>query len=248
MHFHHFRAVLGAVCVAGLPMAALAGPPLSIDDPGILDPGKFEIIVAATAETRDSGDSYFLPIIDVSYGVSQDVQVSAVLTRAVTNPADDETKSDVGPAALGIKWRFLDRDALQMSVAPFWETLPRQGAADRGVSDDVDALVVPVEFQYQFASWRLNAEVAYATVHDDADEWIYGVAAAYPLTDRVEALVELHGGADRTFDDNGTLYRVGMDLTLSERFHLLASLGSSFDEPGSDDLDVQAYLGLQWFP
>jgi len=38
--------------------AAQAGPPLSIDDPGILAPGQWEIIAAATAASTDSEDAY----------------------------------------------------------------------------------------------------------------------------------------------------------------------------------------------
>jgi outer membrane receptor protein involved in Fe transport len=227
---------------------ALAGPPLTIDDPGILDPGSFEVIVAAAIDSRDSGDSVLFPILDVSYGLSQNIQLAAVATRIAYDPDDGSSKSDFGPGAVSVKWRFLERDAMQMSVAPFLETQLRDGAVDRGVTEDLDAWVLPVQFQYEWPNLRLNAEVRYAAVHDEGDEWGYGVALAYPLAERLEALVEVHGGADYRLDDASWLYRVGIDLALTERWHILAAAGSSFDEPGDDDLDVQGYLGLQWFP
>lgn len=228
--------------------AVWAGPPLSIDDPGILDPGKFEIIFAGTMETRPSGDSYEFPVLDVSYGVSDNIQVAAVASRAIVNPEGESTKSDLGLGAAGIKWRFLNQGRLQMSTAPYYELSLRDGAVDRGVVDDTHAWTLPVEFQYEFASWRLNAEVGYSWLRDEKDEWAYGIAAAVPLTERLEMMAEIHGGADRKFRDNGHSYLVGADFALSERFHLLASLGSSFHESGNDDLELQGYLGLQWFP
>jgi outer membrane receptor protein involved in Fe transport len=232
------------VCSAG----AIAGPPLSIDDPEILDTGTFEVIVAAEIESRDSGDSYLLPILDVSYGLATDLQLAVVATRAVTDPEQGSAKSDFGPAAVGVKWRFLNQDRLQMSVAPYFEFLPRDGAADREVTEDVNDWGLPMEVQYQFDSWRLNGEARYGLVHDAGDEWSYGIAAAYPLSERLEALVEFNGGADYRFRDHGTGFLVGADFAFNDSWHLLASAGSSFDEPGDDDLDFRSYLGLQWFP
>ena len=242
------RAIRSVTLVFAVPGAALAGPPLSIDDPGILDPGKYEFILASSMEKRASGNAYFFPVIDVSYGISTNVQVAAVATRAINRPEEGSRKSDFGPGALGIKWRFLNQGDLQMSVAPYFESVLRNGAVDRGVVDDTEAWVLPVELQYQFADWRLNTEVRYAAARDTGDEWSYGIAGAVPLADRIEALVEFHGGADRTLDDKGLLYRLGLDLAVRDDLHVLVAAGSSFHEPGDDDLDFQAYLGLQWFP
>jgi hypothetical protein len=247
------RAVpVGAVCSALMSVVlqspAQAGPPLTIDDPGILDPGAFEIIVASAFESRDSGEQWFLPILDVSYGLGPELQLGMVATRVIADPDDGSRKSDFGPAAVGLKWRFLDAGELQMSVAPFFETLLRDGAADRGVIDDINAATLPVQWQYQLSQWRLNAELRYVAVSGETNEWGYGVAVARPVNERIELMAELHGGTDRSLDDHGVLYRLGADVTLAERWHLLVALGSAISEPGDDDVERQGYFGLQWFP
>ena len=241
-------AVCGALMTVVLQLPAHAGPPLTIDDPGILDPGTFEIIVASSLETRDSGDQWFWPILDVSCGLGPDLQLGVVATRVVVDPDPGSRKSDFGPAAVGLKWRFLDAGDLQMSVAPFVETLLREGAVDRGVINDVDVWALPVQWQYQLDEWRLNAELRYVAVSGETNEWGYGVAVARPVNERIELMAELHGGADRSLDDHGVLYRFGADVALSERWHLLMALGGSIDEPGDDDIELQGYFGLQWFP
>jgi len=226
-----------------------AGPPLSIDDPEILEPGSLEIILASTVDKRRSGEEFLFPILDLSYGVSQNVQVALVATRAVVSPDDGATKSDFGPGAAGVKWRFLHRERLQMSIAPYVETLLREGAADRGVTEDLDAWVIPVQFQYEFNAWRLNAEGRFSAITGEKNEWGYGIAAAFPLSDRFELMAELHGDADRNLGDHNMLYRVGVDVSLNERWHLLASAGSSVHESDDEDpLHLQGYIGLQWFP
>lgn len=233
---------------ASMAQLAFAGPPLSIDDPGILDPGKFEIIVAGASASRESGDELLLPIVDVSYGWSPDIQLAFVATRAVTDPDGGERKSDFGPAAAGVKWRFLNQERLQMSLAPFFEFLPRDGAADREVAEDLNAWVLPMQLQYEFTNWRLNTEVGYILEHDAGDAWKFGAAAAYPVNDRVEALVELRHDTDVEFDERETSYLVGIDFSMTESWHLLASAGAALHESGDDDVDLRTFLGLQWFP
>lgn len=225
----------------------IAGPPLSIDDPGILDPGQVELILAGTLEETDTAFSYELPVIDVSYGLTPNVQLSAVAARAGLDPDQGESKSDFGLGAIGMKWRFWNRDGLELSVAPFFETLLRDGAADRGVVDDVEAWTVPVQMQYGFTSWRLNAELGYSAIRDGDDEWSYGVAASTPVRDNLELMAEVHGGALKDLEDHGTLYRLGFDWAARETFHVLFSVGSGIHQSGDEDIDLQGFLGLQWF-
>jgi hypothetical protein len=245
---HILRVLVGCLAL-GIVRGGQAGPPLSIDDPAILDPGQLEVIVSTGLEERDSGRTWLLPILDASYGISTDVQVAAVVTRVVSDPAGASSKSDLGPGSIGVKWRFMDRGPLQMSVAPYYESQLRDGAVERGVIGDSEAVVLPAQFQYEFASWRLNAELRYAALRDSADAWAYGIAAAVPMGERLEVMAEIHGFAERDFDRDALLYRLGVDVRFSETFHLLASAGAGLDELDSahDDLDLQAYLGLQWF-
>ena len=58
---------------------AMAGPPLVTDDPGILDPGSWESILAISAEDRGGGSIYQLPVLDVSRGITRNTQLSFVV-------------------------------------------------------------------------------------------------------------------------------------------------------------------------
>jgi hypothetical protein len=51
-----------------------------MDDPGILLPGQWEIIAAATQTSTDAGDVYQAPLLDVSLGLIEDrVQIALVV-------------------------------------------------------------------------------------------------------------------------------------------------------------------------
>ena len=55
-----------------------AGPPLTIDDPGILQPGGLEIILAADGAKTDAIKTYDFPVLDMSLGLTDNIQMSVV--------------------------------------------------------------------------------------------------------------------------------------------------------------------------
>lgn len=61
-------AVLAIACAG----ETFAGPPLSIDDPGILAPGSVEAILAMQYTSTGAGDVLQAPLLDLSLGVLSD--------------------------------------------------------------------------------------------------------------------------------------------------------------------------------
>jgi len=228
---------------------ASAGPPLSIDDPGILDPRQLEVITATTVTSTDSGEYYQAPLLDISLGVIQDyVQVAVVYPYVHVAPDDGGSEWDFGNLEVGVKWRFLNGDRLQMAFAPTYAFGVTRSAAIKGVGDDTDVLVIPVNAEYQINStWRLNGQALYASVKNGNNKWGYGASAAYALNGRWEFLFELSGASDSGFDTDFLEARVGFDAALTESVHLLFSVATGLSEPsGEDELDYDVFLGLQF--
>lgn len=227
-----------------------AGPPLTVEDPGILEPGQWEIITATTATSTDSGDFYQAPLLDISLGVIEDyVQVAVAYPYVYSDPDDGDSEWDFGNLEVGVKWRFWNTDKLQVAVGSVYTFGVTRGAALKGIGDDGDvaAFLVPAEYQINDA-WRLNVSVGYASVEDSGDEWGYGAAVAYGLTDRWELLFELSGATNTDFDDDLLDVRAGFDFGVTENFHLLFSAATGLREPdGEDELDYDVFLGLQFF-
>ena len=227
---------------------ALAGPPLTIDDPGVLDPGQWEIITAVTYADTTEGSATQLPILDVSYGVTENVQVSAAYPYVFVDPKDDSSDNDFGNLQVGAKWRFFNGENLQLAVAPLYAFGISVNAAKRGVGDDEDALFVPLEIEYTLGNWRFNGEFGYASIKNEPDGWGYGAAVAHPLGTRTEIMFELYGGADDDFDNDNLNYHVGFDFAWSEDLHILVSAGSGLTEPAREaELDFDFFRGLQYF-
>ena len=230
--------------------SAQAGPPLSIEDPGILEPGQWEIITATTATSYDSTDIYQLPALDISVGViAEKVQLSIAYPYVFVDPGTGESDSDFGNPEIGVKWRFYNSDGLQLAIAPGYSFGITRSVAEIGVGEDTGVAVLPLAAEYEINErWRLNGEVGYAYLDHDRDEVTYGAALANGLNDRWELLFELSGATVSGLDDSVLNARVGFDYAIREDFHLLLSTATGIHEPdGEVALDYDIYLGLQFF-
>ena len=230
---------------------ALAGPPLSIDDPGVLAPWHWEIIGATTLTSGSDGDYWQAPVLDISLGIVQDyVQVGFVYPYANASPDIGSSQSDFGNAELGVKWRFLNNERLQMAFAPYHAFAVSGGTAAKGIGYNEDATVLPINAEYSINDrWSLNGEVSYVSIDNDENAWGYGVAAAYAANERWTVMVEVAGASDTDFNDEFLELRAGFDATLNDSFHLLFSIATGIEEPsGAGELDYDIFLGLQYFP
>lgn len=226
-----------------------AGPPLAIDDPGVLDIGQWEIIAAAAWAKADEGRALESPIADISLGISENIQISAAMSYVWVNQDDSGSDSDWGNPEVGVKWRFVNSERLQVAVAPAYTFGTSINNATRGISDDEDTAFIPVNFELDLGNdWTLNGEVGYASVKNETDAWAYGAAIGHPFGQRTQLLFEIYGGADTDWDDNFLNFHVGADIELTEQLHTLFSIGSNLTRSDeAEDLDLDVFLGLQYF-
>ena len=234
--------------LSGLPGRLLAGPPLVIDDPGILDPGQWEFIGATSWTETDAGRVHDAPLIDISYGITENLQASAVWGYVWVDPDGGSSEYDSSSPAVQVKWRFYNGERLQMAFGPGYLFGISANRAALGIGTDDDVALLPVTFEYAVGGdWVLNAEVAYAAVEKDEDEWAYGASIGHPLANTM-LFFELYGATDSEFDDNVLNFTVGADVEITPAWHLLFSVGSGISEPsGAEKLDATAFLGIQYF-
>ncbi len=228
--------------------AALAGPPLTTEDPGILDPGQLELIVAATVSATDSGKTQELPVFDLSLGIHQALQLSAALPYVRSDPDAGPADSDFGNLQLGLKWRFLDTDRAQLAFAPLYAFGVSVTKEITGLGHGNDVLLLPLTAELALGGdWRLTADAGYGIVRGDRDGLGYGAYLGRPLGRRANVYLELHGSAERDFSDDFMHVALGADWRLATGLLLLVSIGTGLWEPaGAEATNYRAYLGLQY--
>jgi len=242
-------AVVAAVVWLIFGQRAIAGPPLSIDDPGIVEPWHWEVIGAATVTSGREGDYWQLPVLDISLGVIKDsVQVGFVYPYAHADTGDGGIKSDFGNAEVGVKWRFYASEHLQMAFAPYYAFGVSRRIANKGIGAENDAAVWPINAEYRINDrWSLNGELRYISVQEQENAVGYGAAVAFAANARWMFMFEFAGESDTDFSDEFHEVRAGFDVALTDSFHLLFSLATGVkDQNSPGELDYDVFLGLQY--
>ena len=240
--------VLGSVLLV-LPPTAWSGPPMVGEDPGILNPGQWEIIAAMNGESRPSTESAQVPLLDVAYGLTPNTQISVVVPRQHLEPQAESSRTGWGNGQIGYKWRFFSNDTVELAIAPLYSHPLDHGSTVRGLIENVSILSLPVVASVAAGEWTWNFQVGYSITSTSTNLWDYAVTLGHPLGQSAQLFLEVWGAADDNLDNNAVNYRVGLDFAFSERTHLLAAIGGPItsDLPSDEKLDWDFYLGLQWF-
>ena len=239
--------VLALVVFAIVPALALAqgGPPLVTDDPGTPGDGKWEINLATLGGHTLRRWDVDVFDADINYGLGEHIQLKADVPWAVAHVAGQGSRSGLGAANLGVKWRFVDADdnGFDLSTYPQYLSAWSSDAKRRGVASANAQLYLPVEFAKTIGGYEFVAEVGRNFVEHDSDQWEAGVVAAHGCADAVECLIEVH--QTWTPRDSHTLLNFGLHWKLSERSILLASAGREFGSNSPDRQRFAFYFGIQ---
>ena len=228
---------------------SFAGPPLVIDDPGILDPGAWEVIFGFSIEDRPVARLTQAPSLDVSLGTSPNSQFSFFLPRSVVNAGPGPKKSGLGFASVGYKWRVFSTPAWEWAIAANYNFLIAHDLYRSNGPDDIRVLGLPLLVSHTNQDWTWYGQLGWHNVNDETRFWDYGLAVSHPLGASMQLMVEVYGYSDSSFDSNELNYQLGLDIEFTPVLHLLTSAGSRIKsgfEPAYR-LDYTFYIGLQWF-
>jgi hypothetical protein len=224
-----------------------AGPPLITDDPGTPGDGKWEINLALTLDQSRAQRSIEAPLLDLNYGVGERVQLNYEVAMLVLDEPGAGPVGGLSNSSVAVKWRFLDEDrhGVAMSIYPRVDFNYPAKSIRRGFVESGTGVLLPVEVAKTFGKWEVGAEVGYEFLQHADDQWIYGVAVGYPLSEKVELLGEIHGTVDEGFRRTEPLFNLGTRCELTEHMTFLFAAGRGFRD-SRESPSLLVYAGLQW--
>ncbi len=228
---------------------AQGGPPLLTDDPETPGSGNWEINAAFTVEKRSGETLFATPLLDVNYGLGERHQLKFEIPWLVLTEADRGTKNGLGNSLVGWKWRMADEKELgfAFSIYPQIEfNNAGSSSADRGLVDKGTDILLPVEFAKEFGPLGVNLEFGYSFRERHNDEWLYGLALSYALSDRLELLGEIHGTGAKELRHHELVFNLGARWKFSEHYVLLASVGRGVIAQAGDEPQLLSYFGIQF--
>jgi hypothetical protein len=228
----------------------MAGPPLAIDDPGILEPGSWEVILAVSG--LDFGDSQVTqaPLLDVSYGLTSNTQLSFSLPRVDIDTKHGKSKAGLDFAMLGYKWRFAANSNWEWAIAANYSFLVSHELIRANGPEDVRTLGLPLLVSHSRGDWTWLGQAGWNSGSNGINFWDYGVAVSHPWSDSVTWMIEAYGIAASSFNHQTLNYQFGLDFEMRPGLHLLAAAGSRIktDSNHGEGLNFNYYAGVQWFP
>lgn len=224
------------------------GPPLITEDPGTPGAGRWEINIAFMMEQRRTGREFEAPVLDINYGLGDHIQLKFEVPWVTLDPEGEESRNGLGNAQIGLKWRFLDEDrhGVSMSIYPQLGLNLRNSSHERGLVDRGTEFLLPLQVARTLGPFEVSLELGYTFIEEDLDEWVYGIAVAYPLSDQLELLGEVAGTAGRDFGADELVFNLGAAYEVDEHLRLLLSLGRSFRDSARGEPELLIYFGLQF--
>lgn len=232
------------ILIAALSVAQ-GGPPLLTDDPGTVDPGKWEINISWVNRALPGRTENELPHFDAAHGFTRNAQFKIEVPWVFVSENGRTLSGDAG-GSTGIKWRFVDGKGRRPAVSTYpqigFSLAPR--SVRLGLSEGGTSLLLPVEVEWDLARLSVNADIGTVFQAGSSPGWLGGVALGRTVN-KTDFLAELHGEGVWATGENIWIAQLGLRHELCEQATLLFSFGRSIAEFRSDSLRWTSYLGIQ---
>ena len=187
-----------------------------------------------------------VPDFDINYGLGDRIQLKLDLSWLALDQRGRGPIGGAGNWIAGVKWRFLDenKNGVSISVYPQIEWNIVRSSIRRGLVERGTQYLLPVQIARRVGPVELDLEFGHNFFEGSTDEWIYGFAAGWPVSDKLELLAELFGIASRSFDRDELILNVGARRKLSRNATLLMAIGRDVRNAPGEHLQLIGYFGL----
>lgn len=222
-----------ALCVAAIPLAAVAGPPFLTDDPEPVDRGHFETYAFSQWQNQPgTGSTTAAPAIEFNWGFASGLQFHLVGPLQNVTAPGTANAAGYGDTEVGIKARFVTetRSRPQIGIFPMAELAT--GDAGRGLGNGQTWYRLPlwVQKSWDDGKWTLDTGGGIALNHAPLQRsyGFGGLLIQRTLGSGFTAGAEVYQqGATANGLPPTTFYNVGGYINASKQVSLLVSIGHS---------------------
>jgi hypothetical protein len=238
-------ASLVALLMTFMSQSAAAGPPFQSDDPEPTDYRHFEIYgfadgsVARDAVSGESG-------IDINYGATQDLQLTAVLPLGFDTPASAKGVVNLGRIELASKYRFAHQQDVGVDIAVFPRVFLPAGSPE--VGERHLSLLLPIWVEKDWGKWSLfgGGGCVLDRSSNSQDFCLTGWTVMRQVLPNMMLGVEVfHQGANAKGGRATTTAGAGFKYDLSENYHLLGYIAPAIQNASATNRYVW-YGSVLW--
>jgi len=233
-----------AVVVLVAARIADAGPPFETDDPEPVEYRHWEFYLATQHLFTSDASSGTAPHAEVNYGVVPGLQLHMISPLAYEKLTRGPTYYGLGDIEIGVKLRFVKEGKRCPMMGTFPQFEVPSGGAAKGLGGGHPRLFVPLWLQKSAGPWTSYGGGGYWVNpgKGNRDYWFMGWQVESRLSKVVTPGAEIFYTTQDTIDDKSSLkFNVGLTLDLTDRHHLLLSVGRSI----TGESTTQAYFAYQ---
>jgi hypothetical protein len=229
---------------------AWAGPPYITDDPEPVDYNHWEVYGFSQGSHSRGETNGVTPSCDCNFGILPNVQLHFQPGAAFHGVSGAATNWGPGDTEFGLKYRFIEQDKNDWtpSIAFYPLIEAPSGDARRGLGEGAVRTFYPLWIQKDFGDWSTFGGGGFWINPGPGGArnfWFAGWVLQRKVTDSLALGVELfHQTPNVIGGQQSTGFNVGGVYDLSERYHLLASVGRGLQH-ASETNAFSWYLGLQ---
>ena len=210
-----YRNVAGIEVIDATPQS----PPLDTDDPGVPDPGAYEINFTTHADYAPTAQRFQLLSVDANYGLRPEIagyrlpsQIKIEFPIAAAHEEGAPVTAGLGAVAVGVKLNVYrdDRRGVAISVYPQVEfAAPGGRGVEQGAAEKGATIIIPLLVAREFHDFTVVLNAALETPVHDPDRRLaaeLGAGLGRALTRKVAGMIELRSESSLDFTSDRLLY------------------------------------------
>lgn len=236
--------------------SAVSSPPMEMDDPGT--PGRHGIelnLVESLARVGDGRGSETL--LDANYGLGERWQLKFERPYLMEGASGEPTQEGLGATEIGVKWRCVDHDGLEIAMYPqysFNDGFTLVDEEGNPEPDEGSAVYFPVLIsEVVHHVYTLAANFGYRhNLDHPLQDTVAAFGAGRAFGENIRVLSEIYSERDEHFNNRQTDVRIGWVETLFPKtlarskmeFIAFASFGHSIGQTEEGEPSTSFAFGL----
>jgi len=188
--------IASTLCTVLFSTVVFAARPLTTDDAGTVEKGKFQVETGFDFTRQDNHDKEFTPSMTLTYGLFERMDLGVGTAYLFFNPAEGERQNGFADTGLKVKYRLVDdKDWIPAFAVSGTLKIPTANES-KGLGSGKTDFNINVIFTKNLSKrWALYLNLGYAFIgeHGANNEFNYSLAGQFVLSDKWTLVGEITG-------------------------------------------------------
>lgn len=231
--------------------AGIENRPINTDDAYILDKGVFTTALGVVFTKANNDDEETDLTIDLGYGITDRLEVTANIPIAFTNPKDGSTEEGLSDISIRPEFILIKEEESHPAVSFAANFKTESGNKDKGLGSGETDYSLSLQFSKNFSPLTYHFNIGFTFIGEAEGENVddvlfYNLAFEYNMNDKLDLMGELIGetNSDPTADDEPFEFLAGLIYSLSDKVALDFGIGAGLTD-ASPDIRITGGLTYQ---